>query len=320
MTPEQIDRHLHRATEVARRAARMGRHPFGALLVAPDGEAVLAEQGNIDTVHHAEATLARTASLTYPADYLWGCTLVTTFEPCAMCTGTVYWAHIGRIVYGASEADLLALTGSQAGGFAESLRNMADSAGAAQADQHHALPGQRQAAAQERRHLLLDRVACVGSLTAIVEAHQHARDRVVHKGRHRRLVRREVLERVLRQTALSLRADLRQGSELHYKNREQNTEDSPPLHPNRLLLSQLHGIVDSQTFVIVPASVASPALRFTRIRIPQMFRGAMSSPACAVQYSGPPFSQTVLPFAQEKPLKAASTLVLLSGHRAIARH
>jgi len=112
MTPEQIERHLRRANDVARRAATMGRHPFGALLVAPDGETVLAEQGNIDTVHHAEATLARTASLTYPADYLWGCTLVTTFEPCAMCTGTVYWAHIGRIVYGASEADLLALTGS----------------------------------------------------------------------------------------------------------------------------------------------------------------------------------------------------------------
>lgn len=112
MTPEQIERHLRRANDVARRAAAMGRHPFGALLVAPDGETVLAEQGNIDTVHHAEATLARTVSLNYPADYLWGCTLVTTFEPSAMCTGTVYWAHIGRIVYGASEADLLALTGS----------------------------------------------------------------------------------------------------------------------------------------------------------------------------------------------------------------
>jgi tRNA(Arg) A34 adenosine deaminase TadA len=114
MTPDQIERHLRRANEVARRAAAMGRHPFGALLVAPDGDTVLAEQGNIDTVHHAEATLARTASLNYPADYLWGCTLVTTFEPCAMCTGTIYWANIGRIVYGASEEALLALTGNHA--------------------------------------------------------------------------------------------------------------------------------------------------------------------------------------------------------------
>ena len=89
----------------------MGRHPFGALLLAPDGETVLAEQGNIDTVHHAEATLARTASLNYPADYLAQCTLVTTFEPCAMCAGTVYWANIGRVVYGAEEKALLAITG-----------------------------------------------------------------------------------------------------------------------------------------------------------------------------------------------------------------
>ena len=111
MTSEQMARHLRRADAVARRAMAMGRHPFGAILVAPDGETVLAEQGNIDTVHHAEATLARTASLNYPADYLWQCTLVTTFEPCAMCAGTSYWANIGRIVYGAEESALLALTG-----------------------------------------------------------------------------------------------------------------------------------------------------------------------------------------------------------------
>jgi len=102
---------LRRANEVARRAMAMGRHPFGAVLVAPDGDTVLTEQGNIDTVHHAEATLARTASLNYPAEYLAQCTLVTTFEPCAMCAGTIYWANIGRVVYGAEETALLALTG-----------------------------------------------------------------------------------------------------------------------------------------------------------------------------------------------------------------
>ncbi len=114
MTHDQATHHLLRANAVARRAMSLGKHPFGAILVAPDGETVLAEQGNIDTVHHAEATLARTASLNYSAEYLWGCTLVTTFEPCAMCTGTIYWANIGRIVYGASEEALLALTGSHA--------------------------------------------------------------------------------------------------------------------------------------------------------------------------------------------------------------
>jgi len=90
----------------------LGRHPFGALLVAPDGETVLAEQGNINTVHHAEATLARHASLNFSREYLWDCMLVTTFEPCAMCAATAYWANIGHVVYGASEEALLALTGN----------------------------------------------------------------------------------------------------------------------------------------------------------------------------------------------------------------
>lgn len=111
MTDAQIAQALRRADAVARRAMAMGRHPFGAVLVAPDGETVLAEQGNIDTVNHAEATLARHAAANWPADYLWQCTLVTTFEPCAMCAGTSYWANIGRVVYGAEESALLALTG-----------------------------------------------------------------------------------------------------------------------------------------------------------------------------------------------------------------
>jgi tRNA(Arg) A34 adenosine deaminase TadA len=114
LKPEQVARHLMRANEVAQRAASMGRHPFGALLVAPDGDTVLAEQGNIDSVNHAESTLARFAASNYPGAYLRQCTLVTTFEPCAMCAGTVYWADIGRVVYGASETDLLALTGNHA--------------------------------------------------------------------------------------------------------------------------------------------------------------------------------------------------------------
>ena len=68
-------------------------------------------QGNIDTLRHAETELCRRAAAAYPADFLWTCTLVSTGEPCAMCTGTLYWANIGRLVYGFEEAKLLAETG-----------------------------------------------------------------------------------------------------------------------------------------------------------------------------------------------------------------
>lgn len=114
MNPEQVVRHLRRANEVARRAIDLGRHPFGAILIAPDGETVLAEQGNVDTVNHAESTLARTAFTNFTPDYLWQCTLVTTVEPCAMCAGTQYWANIGRLVFGMTERRLLQLTGNHA--------------------------------------------------------------------------------------------------------------------------------------------------------------------------------------------------------------
>ena len=109
-----MQRHLRAANAIAQRALAAGHHPFGALLVAPDHETVLIEQGNVDSVNHAEAVLARTAAQQYDAAYLWGCTLYTTVEPCCMCAGTQYWAHIGRLVYGMGEARLLALTGNHA--------------------------------------------------------------------------------------------------------------------------------------------------------------------------------------------------------------
>jgi tRNA(Arg) A34 adenosine deaminase TadA len=113
-SPEQVVRHLRRAHAIALRAVAMGHHPFGALLVGPDHETVLLEQGNVSTVNHAEAVLARTADMNFSPGYLWTCTLYTTVEPCAMCAATQYWANIGRLVYGLDERRLLAFTGASA--------------------------------------------------------------------------------------------------------------------------------------------------------------------------------------------------------------
>ncbi len=110
----QILRHLKRANDVALASREAGHHPFGAILVAPDHSTVLMEQGNLDTVRHAESELARRAFAEHPPEYLWDCTLYTTVEPCAMCAGTQYWANIGRLVYGISERQLLNMTGNHA--------------------------------------------------------------------------------------------------------------------------------------------------------------------------------------------------------------
>ncbi len=108
---------LRRAFEVARRARDGGDHPFGAILVGPDG-AILREQGNGfsaeggDMTAHAERLLATWASKTLPAAERAGATLYSSAEPCAMCAGAIYWAGIGRLVYGQSEANLKAMTGA----------------------------------------------------------------------------------------------------------------------------------------------------------------------------------------------------------------
>ena len=113
-TAEQVLALLERAQALARRTMDAGHHPFAALLVAPDHTTVLLEQGNVDSVNHAEAVLAREAARRFSPTELWPCSLVTTVEPCAMCAGTQYWANIGRTIYGIAEKELLAITGNHA--------------------------------------------------------------------------------------------------------------------------------------------------------------------------------------------------------------
>ena len=108
---------LRKAFEVARKSREQGDHPFGSVLAGPDGE-VLMEQGNGfsseggDRTAHAERLLASRASREYDLDFLARCTLYTSAEPCAMCAGAIYWAGIGRVVYGQTEKDLKAQTGA----------------------------------------------------------------------------------------------------------------------------------------------------------------------------------------------------------------
>jgi tRNA(Arg) A34 adenosine deaminase TadA len=118
MPQRDYDERLLRASfAVAQRSRDGGDHPFGSVLADKHGN-ILREQGNgftsegHDRTAHAEKLLATRAAKAYGTAFLQTCTLYTSAEPCAMCAGALYWAGIGRVVFGQTERDLKAQTGA----------------------------------------------------------------------------------------------------------------------------------------------------------------------------------------------------------------
>src|ERR1700730_6903138 len=117
MNNSDHDEHfLRRSFDVAPRAMSHGNHPFGAILVDENRNVLIeTENGYMparDGTAHAERLLASQACTTLSADVLRNATLYSSAEPCAMCAGAIYWAGIGRVVYGLSEHRLRTVTGT----------------------------------------------------------------------------------------------------------------------------------------------------------------------------------------------------------------
>lgn len=100
---------MERAAALALRKMRDNQGgPFGALIVR-DGE-VIAEGWNqvtsaSDPTAHAEIVAIRRACSAMKSFSLDGCDLYTNCEPCPMCLGAIYWAHIRCIYYSNTRAD-----------------------------------------------------------------------------------------------------------------------------------------------------------------------------------------------------------------------
>ena len=106
---------LRECVKIAHEAMLEGNHPFGALLADKDGNVLMRQKNEFSvggSAYHAETLLVFRAAKTYPAEFLKECTLYSNFEPCCMCTGAIYWSNIGRLVFGATEKDLLSYTGN----------------------------------------------------------------------------------------------------------------------------------------------------------------------------------------------------------------
>lgn len=106
---------VRRSIELAAESREAGNHPFGALLVGPDGETLMEQYNTFgdygDGTGHAERVLVTRASIEYTPEFLNGCTMYASAEPCAMCSGAVYWSGIGRVAHGMSERALKELIG-----------------------------------------------------------------------------------------------------------------------------------------------------------------------------------------------------------------
>jgi tRNA(Arg) A34 adenosine deaminase TadA len=107
---------LRRSFDVARQAMTHGNHPFGAILVDAKNNVLIETENGYMPAHdgtaHAERLLATQACRTLDTNVLRAATLYSSAEPCAMCAGAIYWAGIGRVVYGLSEHRLRAVTGN----------------------------------------------------------------------------------------------------------------------------------------------------------------------------------------------------------------
>lgn len=100
------ERFMRAALAEARAAAQAGEVPVGAVVVQ-DG-CIVATGRNApidghDPTAHAEIVALRAAAQVLGNYRLDGCTLYVTLEPCAMCSGAMLHARVGRLVYGAAE-------------------------------------------------------------------------------------------------------------------------------------------------------------------------------------------------------------------------
>lgn len=104
--------YMREAIDLAVENVETGRGgPFAALVVK-EGE-VVARGTNLvtssqDPTAHAEIVAIRAACRSLDTFQLQGCDLYTTCEPCPMCMGAIYWAHVRRVFYAATREDAAA--------------------------------------------------------------------------------------------------------------------------------------------------------------------------------------------------------------------
>lgn len=105
MTKEEL---MRKAIELSVKNVAEGGGPFGAV-IARNGEIVATGVNRVTDEHdptaHAEVSAIRAACRKLNTFDLSGCEIYTSCEPCPMCLGAIYWAHLDRMYYGNNQHD-----------------------------------------------------------------------------------------------------------------------------------------------------------------------------------------------------------------------
>lgn len=99
---------MREAIRMATSNVAEGGGPFGAIVVKNGkviGRGVNRVTAESDPTAHAEVKAIRDAALHEGSYDLRGAEIYTSCEPCPMCLGAIYWAHISKIFYGNTKAD-----------------------------------------------------------------------------------------------------------------------------------------------------------------------------------------------------------------------
>ena len=103
---------MRQAIALAVENVEKGGGPFGAVIVK-DGKVIATGTNRVtpnnDPTAHAEVCDIRAPCTKLGTFNLSGCVLYTSCEPCPMCLGAIYWAHIDKIYYGANQHDAAAV-------------------------------------------------------------------------------------------------------------------------------------------------------------------------------------------------------------------
>jgi len=99
---------MQRAIELSVENIKNGGGPFGAVIVK-DGKIISEGTNRVtadnDPTAHAEVSAIRQAAKKLNTFDLSGCEIYSSCEPCPMCLGAIYWAHLDKIYFGNTKTD-----------------------------------------------------------------------------------------------------------------------------------------------------------------------------------------------------------------------